>query len=101
LLLCLRGAINLAKKVFGVRHGHNGIEFRLAADIFIDNKCLCDGRGIGEPGCFDDDTIHAVPAPHQAAGNSYQIAAHRAADAAVVHFEDFFFRIDDGPVQLA
>jgi hypothetical protein len=95
LLLRLRSTIDLTKKVLGVDHGHNGIELGPAADIFIDKKCLRDGRGIGQPGRLHDDTIHAAPAPHQAAKNSYEIATHRAADAAVVHFENFFFRIDD------
>ncbi len=95
LLLRLRGAINLAEKVLGVHHSHNGIELGLAADIFIDKKCLRDGRRIGEAGRLDDDPIDAALAPHQAAKNSYEIATHRAADAAVVHFENFFFRIDD------
>ena len=95
LLLRLRSAIDLTKEVLGVDHGHNGIELGPAADIFIDKKCLRDGRVIGKAGRLHDNTIHAAPAPHQAAKNSYEIATHRAADAAVVHFENFFFRIDD------
>ena len=74
---------------------NNGIELGPAADIFIHKKSLRDGRGIGEASRFHDDTIHAAPAPHQAAQNSYEIATHRTADAAVVHFENFFFRVDD------
>src|SRR3979490_26913 len=58
-------------------------------------KVWRDGGGIGKSGGFDDDTIHATLAPHQAAKNSYEIAAHRTADAAVVHFEDLFFGVDD------
>ncbi len=81
--------------MLGVHYGHNGIELGPAADIFIDKECLRDGRWIGEAGRLHDDTIHAASAPHQAAQNSYEIATHRAADAAVVHFENFFFRVDD------
>jgi len=34
-------------------------------------------------------------APHQAIEDAHQIAAHRAADAAIVHLEDFFVGADD------
>jgi hypothetical protein len=39
--------------------------------------------------------IELVAALHQIAKNSNQIASHGAADAAVIHFEDLFFRSDD------
>src|SRR5258706_2925109 len=95
LLLRLRGTIELAEKMLGIHHRDDGIELGLAADVFIHKKGMCDWRGIGKPGRFNDDAVHAAPAPHQAAKNSYEIAPHRAADAAVVHFENFFFGIDD------
>jgi hypothetical protein len=89
LLLRLRGTIDLAKQVLGVHHGHDRIEFGLAAHLFVHKKGLRNRRGIGEPGRFNDDAVHAGAAAHQAAQNSYEIAAHR------VHFENFFLRIDD------
>ena len=36
-----------------------------------------------------------MPALHEVAENADEIAAHRAANAAVVHLEEFFLRVDD------
>jgi hypothetical protein len=95
LLLRLRRAIELAEQVFCVRNRDDGIELRLAADVFIDKEGLRHRRRIGEPGGFNDDAVHPYAPPHEAAENADEIAAHSAADAAVVHLEDFFFGIDD------
>ena len=39
--------------------------------------------------------VALVAAFHQAADDADEIAAHGAADAAVIHFEDFLLGIDD------
>src|ERR1700736_6739028 len=48
LLLRLRGSIDLAEKVLGVDHRHDGIELGLAADVIVDKKRLRDGCRIGQ-----------------------------------------------------
>ncbi len=44
--------------------------------------------------CFDEDVVELVFALSQASQNSYEITTHRAADAAIVHFKNFFVGIN-------
>ena len=67
----------------------------LRLDILVDKKGLGDRRRIGEPGRLDDDRVELALAFHQALDDADEVAAHGAADAAVVHLEDFFVRPDD------
>src|SRR5260370_667280 len=50
---------------------------------------LGERRRVGKPRGLDDDGVEFAFAPHQALDDANEIAAHRAADAAVVHLEDF------------
>ena len=59
-------------------------------------KVWATGPGIGEAGGFDEDVVElALAAFHQVAEDADQVAADGAADAAVVHLEDFFLGADD------
>ena len=51
-------------------------------------------RWIGETGGLDNDGVEFSFLPHQAVQNAHEIAAHGAADAAVVHLEDFLIGAD-------
>ena len=51
--------------------------------------------GIGQAGRFDDDGVELALALHQAGQDADQVAAHRAADAAIIHLEHFFVGADD------
>ena len=53
-------------------------------------KKVCDRSRIGDAGGFDDDRVKGILALHQVLHSADQVTAHGAADAAVVHFEDFF-----------
>ena len=44
---------------------------------------------------LDDDAVELVAAAHQAADDADQVAAHRAADAAVVHLEHLLVAVHD------
>ena len=80
---------------FGVGHRDHGIEPGIVLHVLVDKEGLCHRRGISEAGGLDDDGVELAAPLHQAAENPHQIAAHRAADAAVVHFEHFFIGADD------
>ena len=63
--------------------------------VLVDEEGLRDRRGIGEAGRLDDDRVELALAAHQAFEDADQVAAHGAADAAVVHLEHFLVGADD------
>jgi hypothetical protein len=82
------------QEVLGVHHGDDGIELGAPAHVIVDEEGLRHGCGVGKAGSFDQDGVEAALAFHQVADDAYEIAAHSAADAAVVHLEHFFLGID-------
>ncbi len=73
----------------------DGVELKVLAQVFVDEERLRYRPRIGQARRLDDDVIEFVPPLHQLAEDADQIAADRAADAAVRRLEDFFFRPDD------
>ena len=67
----------------------------LAADVLVDEEGLRHRRRVGQAGGLDDDGVELALAPHQALDDADQVAAHGAADAAVVHLEHFLVGADD------
>ena len=67
----------------------------LRADVLVDEEGLRHRRRIGEAGGLDDDGVELALAPHQPLDDADQVAAHGAADAAVVHLEHFLVGADD------
>ena len=63
--------------------------------VLVDEEGLRDRRGIGEAGRLDDDRVEPALALHQALDDADEVAAHGAADAAVVHLEHFLVGADD------
>jgi hypothetical protein len=82
------------QEVLGVDHGDDGIEPGSVAHVIVDEEGLGHRRGVGETGSLDQNGVEAALALHQALDDADEIAAHGAADAAVVHLEDFFLGID-------
>ena len=80
---------------FGVGDRHHRVEPRRLAHVFVDEEGLRHRRGIGEASRLDDDRVEPALALHQALDDPNEVAAHRAADAAVVHLEHFLVRADD------
>ena len=78
----------------GVGDGDHRIELGLAADVLVDEEGLRHRRRIGEARGLDDDGVELALAAHQAFDDANEVAAHGAADAAVVHLEDFFVGAD-------
>ena len=95
LVLRLRSVAQARRQPFGVGDGDDRVEPRLAAHVFVDEEGLRHRRGIGQAGRFDDDRVELALALHQPLDDADEIAAHGAADAAVVHLEHFFVRADD------
>jgi hypothetical protein len=50
---------------------------------------------LGEACRFDQDRIEPAFALHQAFNDADEVAAHSAANAAIIHFEDFFIGVDN------
>jgi hypothetical protein len=73
----------------------DAVEHQLRPHFVIDKERLSHGSGIGQARRFDHDVIEFIAPLHQVAEDSNQIAAHGAANAAVVHLEDFFFGAND------
>jgi hypothetical protein len=65
------------------------------AHVVVHEEGLGDRHRIGKAGGLDDDGVEAAGAAHQAFHDADQIAAHGAADAAVVHLVDFLVGLDD------
>ena len=66
----------------------------LGLHVVVGEEGLRDGAGIGQAGGLDQDAVELVLALHQPFDDADQVAAHGAADAAVVHLEDFLVGID-------
>ncbi len=78
-----------------IDHGDDRVQPRPGAHVLVDEEGLRHRGRIGQAGGLDDDAVEAVRALHQRAQDADQVAAHGAADAAVVHLEHFLVRIDD------
>ena len=95
LLLALRAVAEMLAHVLRIHQGHDGIEPEALLQLVIHEERLCHRRGIGEAGGLDHDRVELVLPLHQVAEDADEIAAHRAADAAVVHLKDFLVRLHD------
>ena len=73
----------------------DGVEQKLIFELVVEEKGLRHRTRIGHPGGLDDDVIELVASFEQLPEDAQQVAAHRAADAAVVGFEDLLFGTDD------
>ena len=95
LVLGLGRVLQPVLQPFGVGHRHDGVQLGLGADLLVHEEGLRHRRGVGEAGGLDDDGVELALAPHQPVDDAHQVAAHGAADAAVVHLEHFFVGVDD------
>ncbi len=95
LVLGFRRVLEPVRQPFGVGDGDDGVEPRVLLHVGVDEKGLRDRGGIGEAGGFDQNGVELALAAHQALDDADEVAAHGAADAAVVHFENFFVGVHD------
>ncbi|MFK4715567.1 hypothetical protein ABIF56_006269 [Bradyrhizobium elkanii] len=80
---------------FGVGDGHDRVEPGVLLHVLVDEEGLRDRRRIGKAGGLDDDGVELALALHQAVHDADEVAAHGAADAAIVHLEHFLIGADD------
>ena len=80
---------------FGVGNRHHGVEPRSLFHVLVDEESLRDRRRVSEASRLDDDRVEPALALHQSLDDADEVAAHGAADAAVVHLEHFFVSADD------
>ena len=83
------------ENVFRVDDGDDGVEAEVGLHLVVGEKSLRDGAGVGEAGGLYEDAVEGLLALHEAAEDADEIAADGAADAAVVHLEEFFVGLDD------
>ena len=95
LFLRLRRSRPVLHDVLRIHDGDDGVEPESALHLVVGEKRLGDRAGVGQAGGFDQDVVELVLALEQVAEDADQVAAHGAADAAVVHLEDFFLGLDD------
>ena len=80
---------------FGVGDRHHCVEPRRLLHVLVDEEGLRHRRRVGEAGRLDDDGVEPALALHQPFDDADEVAAHGAADAAVVHLEHFLVGADD------
>ena len=89
--------IELLHGMAGIDHRDDGVEHVVAAHFFVDKEGLRHGAGIGQARRFDDDAVErqqaGVALARQFRQAHDQVAAHGAADAAVVHLDDVLVAI--------
>ena len=91
----LVAGVEVELDVAGIDECDDGVEGKFFLHFVIDEEGLYDGSGISETRGFYQDVIELCTAFYQAADDSDEVAADGAADAAVIHFEYFFIRVDD------
>jgi hypothetical protein len=95
LLLGLLTIIEMKQDVPGIDNRDHGVNREFRLDFVVSEESLNDWPRIGQSCGLDENAIELVPAFQQIAKDADEISPHRAADAAVVHFEEFLFGIDD------
>src|SRR6516165_3306686 len=88
------GVLEAILQPFGVGDRDHRVELGLAADIVVHEEGLRHRRGVREPRGLDDDGVELALPAHQPVDDAHEIAAHGAADAAVVHLEHFLVGAD-------
>ena len=95
LVLGFRRILETIAQPFRVGNRYHRVEPRILLHVLVDEEGLRHRRRIGEPGGLDDDGVELALALHQAVQDAHEVAAHGAADAAIVHLEHFFVGADD------
>ena len=95
-LLCrLIHLLEMTLDMTSIDEGDDGIKHELRLELIVQEKSLRYRAGIGHARRLDDDVVELVATLEQLPKDAQQVAAYRAADAAVVGLEDFFFGADD------
>ena len=85
----------LLLNVHAVHHRHHGLKLEIQANPFVQQQGLHDDRGVREAGGFHHQIVEGLAPFHELQQHPQQVSLDGAADAAVVHLEDLFFRRHD------
>src|SRR5258708_2722781 len=89
--------VELLVRVLRVDHGEHAVEQELVVDRLVHEEGLRDRAGVGEAGRLDDHAVEIELALAallaEVAEDAHQVAAHRAAQAPVVHLDDLLFLV--------
>ena len=80
--------------VLRVHQRDNAVKTEVFTQVIVHHEGLRDGAGYGEAGGCEQDGVEFVATLEQVLENADQVAAHGAADAPVVHLEDFLVGLD-------
>ena len=95
LVLGFRRILQAVAQPFGVGDGDDRIEPGVLLHVLVDEEGLRHRGRIGQARGLDDDGVELALALHQAVEDADEVAAHGAADAAIVHLEHFLVGADD------
>ncbi len=95
LLFRFLAVLEAQRQVAGIDDGDNAVQSGARGDFGINEECLRHRAGGGEAGGFHQNAIELAGAFHQPGQHTNQVSPHGAADAAIVHFKDFFVGIHD------
>ena len=95
LVLGLLRVLQPQRQMLGVDQSDHRVELGLGTHVLVHEEGLRDRGGIGQAGGLDDDGVETAGAAHQALDDADQVAAHSAADAAIVHLVDFLVGFHD------
>ena len=86
--------VELLVQVRRIEHGDDRVEPERLFHLVVGEKGLRHRRRVGETRGLDQDAIELVLPLQQPAENADEVTAHAAADAAVVHLEQFLLALD-------
>ena len=87
--------VDVLLEVLGVDHRDDGVELELVLELVVEEEGLRHRARVRHARGLDEDVVELVAALHELAEDADQVAAHRAADAAVVGLEQLLFGADD------
>jgi len=94
LLLNLAAVVEMLFHMLGIDQRNHCVDFQHRLHFLVHEERLDHGTGIGQAGGLDEDAVEFVAALEQAVEDADEVAAHGAADAAVVHLKDFLVGVD-------
>jgi hypothetical protein len=87
--------VDVLLEVLRIDHRHDRVERELVLEVVVEEERLRHRARIGHARGLDEDVVELVAALHELAEDADQVAAHRAADAAVVGLEQLLLGADD------
>mmetsp|Transcript_29950 Transcript_29950/g.75126 ORF Transcript_29950/g.75126 Transcript_29950/m.75126 type:complete len:417 (+) Transcript_29950:116-1366(+) len=80
--------VQVLHDMLGVHDGEDGVQAHAGLDLVVHKKGLRHGRGVRQAGRLHQDGVQLLLALHELGQDADEVAAHRAAYAAVVHLKD-------------